>query len=451
MLTAEENRALTESGPNTSMGRLLRRFWQPALLIEELAERDGNPKIVRILGEELLAFRDSEGRVGLIDPVCPHRGANLLFGRNEACGLRCAYHGWKFDTSGRCIDMPTSFPDVAAKDQMRITAYPTAELGDTIWTYMGPSDKRPPLPRLEWTLVPPSHRYVSKKWQDCNWAQCVEGAIDTAHFSFAHMTFDKGANEPLDLARHLTNPLARMKFEHVRWIADDPRPIYKVAVHDAGLVLAGARRADGDNLYWRIAQFLMPNHAYAPNAFDGDVYSGQTFVPVTDTTCWIYTYAWHPGRPLTADERGTYRRGNGVHAAVDENYVPLRNKANSYLIDRGQQRTKSYMGIQGVSEQDACLQDSQGPIADRTREHLGPTDLGILHFRRAVLNAAQALAKGAEPKAASLPGAYTVRGGAQIAHRERDLPAVMTERFGRPDGHVGALYDDAELAHETRP
>jgi phthalate 4,5-dioxygenase oxygenase subunit len=168
MLTAEENKTLTQSGPGTSKGQLLRRFWQPVLLHQGLVDCDGDPKRVRTLGEDLLALRDSEGRVGLIDPVCPHRGASLYHGRNEACGLRCAYHGWKFDTSGRCVDMPTSYPDVAANDQMRITAYPTAEPGGVIWAYMGPTDKKPRPPRMEWTLVLPSHRFVSKKWQDCN-------------------------------------------------------------------------------------------------------------------------------------------------------------------------------------------------------------------------------------------------------------------------------------------
>ena len=437
MLSAADNQFLTESGPGTPMGTLLRRFWQPVLLIEELPDRDSDPKPVEILGEKLLAFRDTNGHVGLVDPVCPHRGASLFYGRNEDCGLRCSYHGWKFDVSGQCVDMPTSYPDVAAKDKMQIKSYPTEEWGGMIWAYMGPAEKKPALPRMEWTLVPPSHLYVSKKWQECNWVQCAEGAVDTAHFSFAHISFDKQADEPLDLAKHLANPLSRMAFEQVKWIADDPRPTYKVSAHDAGLVMGGGRLADGDNIYWRIAQYLMPNHAYAPNALPGEVYFGQTFVPVSDTSCWIYTYTWHPDRPLTEQERAMYRAGNGVHAEIDANYVPVRNKANNYLMDRSLQRTKSYLGIKGISEQDACLQDSQGPIADRTREHLGPTDLGILRLRRLLMEAARGLAEGHEPRAAAVPAAYNVRGGAIVTHKDKDLGTVMTERFGNPDGFVG--------------
>ena len=178
----------------------------------------------------------------------------------------------------------------------------------------------------------------------------------------------------------------------------------KISPHDAGLTIAGGRLTDSDNIYWRIAQFLMPVHAYAPSSMPGENIFGQTFVPVTDTNCWIYTYAWNPERPLTQAEREGYANGNGVMAVVDENYVPLRNKANDYLIDRKLQKTKSYTGIKGVSEQDAAVQDSQGPIADRTAEHLGPTDLGIMHFRKLVMDAARALQDGTAPAHARAPG-----------------------------------------------
>ncbi len=192
-----------------------------------------------------------------------------------------------------------------------------------------------------------------------------------------------------------------------------------------------------DNIYWRIAQYLMPVHSYAPSSMPGENIFGQTFVPVTDTNCWIYTYAWNPHRPLTQDERDGYRRGNGVMSVVDENYVPLRHKGNDYLIDRALQKTKSYTGIKGVSEQDAAVQDSQGPIADRTREHLGPTDLGILHFRKFVMDAARALQQGTEPEQVGRQHRYTVRSGACVTHKSKDLPEVMVERFGDVAGFVG--------------
>jgi phenylpropionate dioxygenase-like ring-hydroxylating dioxygenase large terminal subunit len=438
MLSREDNALLTQSDAGTPMGEVLRRFWLPVLLSEELPEPDGVPKRITVMGEPLLGFRDTEGRVGIIDQHCPHRGANLWLGRNEECGIRCVYHGWKFAVDGRCVDMPTSYPDLAAKDKIAIKAYPAREHGGMIWAYMGPRERMPELPAMEMALVPPSHRYVTKKWQDCNWVQAMEGSIDTAHFSFAHLTFDKGEAEDLDIARHLRSPISRMSFDHVRWIAEDPRPVIKVNAHDAGLTIAGGRIAADDNIYWRIAQFLMPVHAYAPSAMPGEPIFGQSFVPVTDTSCWIYTYAWNPDRPLTDAERASYRSGNGVIAEVDENYVPLRHKGNDYLIDRQLQKTRSYTGIKGVSEQDAAVQDSQGPIADRTREHLGPTDIGILHFRKLMLDTARDLQRGKEPPAAARADRYRVRAGARVTHKSKDLATVMVERFGDPTGFVGA-------------
>lgn len=190
MLSAEDNKLLTESAMGTPMGELLRRFWLPVLLSEELSEPDGTPVKITVMDETLLAFRDTEGRIGIIDQHCPHRGANLWLGRNEECGIRCVYHGWKYDIDGNCVDMPTSYPDLNAKDQIKIKSYPAREWGDMVWAYMGPkTEPLPELPDLEFATVPASHRYVSKKWQDCNWVQALEGSIDTAHFTFAHLTF----------------------------------------------------------------------------------------------------------------------------------------------------------------------------------------------------------------------------------------------------------------------
>ena len=287
-----------------------------------------------------------------------------------------------------------------------------------IWAYMGPAGEMPELPALEMALVPASHRYVTKKWQDCNWVQALEGSIDTAHFTFAHLSFEKEENEILDIKKHFVNPLTRVATDHMRWIAEDPRPVIKINPHEAGLTVAGGRLTGSDNIYWRIAQFLMPVHAYAPSSMPGENIFGQSFIPVTDTNCWIYTYAWNPERPLTQAERDGYDRGNGVMSVVDENYIPLRNKANDYLIDRKLQKTNSYTGIKGVSEQDAAVQDSQGPIADRTREHLGPTDLGIMHFRKLVMDAARALQQGEAPPHLAHQDRYAVRSGACVTTRQ---------------------------------
>jgi phenylpropionate dioxygenase-like ring-hydroxylating dioxygenase large terminal subunit len=431
MLSADDNELLTRTGAGTPMGTYFRRFWQPILLSQELPDPDGPPARVKVLGEDLVAFRDTEGRVGLVEPVCAHRGADLFFGRNEECGLRCAYHGWKFDVSGRCVDMPTMPPESRFRHTVRLAAYPTREWGDFVWAYLGPREHEPPLPDLEFALLPASHRFVSRKLQQCNWAQACEGALDTAHFSFLHMPV-WSAQDGIDAAVRRSS----VDQQRTQWMRDDPRPEFTVVGHDVGFVAGAARKAGGDDLYWRIAQFMLPNHALTPNAFPGENIHGQTWVPITDERCWVFCFTWNPDRPLTEDERRAFRAGRSVHAEVDERWVPLRNRDNDYLIDRQAQRHKTFTGIEGVSEQDAMIQDSQGLIADRTREHLGPTDVAIIEFRKLMLRGARELARGAEPAAAHVPTAYRRRGGSIVAPRSLSFADTMVRRFGDPLGRV---------------
>ena len=193
MLSREQNDMLTQTDPGTPMGEYFRRFWQPVALVEELREADGPPVRVNIMGEELVAFRDSDGKVGLIDARCPHRGAHMFFGRNEDCGLRCVYHGWKFDRHGKAMDLPNVPADSNLHKTVRTKAYPVREFGEIVWAYLGPAADRlpggqlPELPQLEFAILPPSQRYVTKQLFECNWAQIMEGDLDTAHFSFLHM------------------------------------------------------------------------------------------------------------------------------------------------------------------------------------------------------------------------------------------------------------------------
>jgi phenylpropionate dioxygenase-like ring-hydroxylating dioxygenase large terminal subunit len=431
MLSAEDNALLTRTGAGTPMGDLFRRFWQPVLLSQELPEPDGPPLRVKVFGEDLIAFRDSNGRVGLLDPVCPQRGANLFFGRNEQGGIRCAYHGFKFDVAGRCLDMPTMPPESRFRDKVRAGAYPAREWDDFVWAYFGPPEHEPPLPEVEFALMPPSHRFVSKKLQQCNWAQACEGAIDTAHFSFLHMPVWT-AQDGIDAAVRRSS----VDVERTRWMRDDPRPAFEVVPHDVGFVAGAARKADGNDLYWRIAQYMLPNHALTPNAFPGENIHSQTWVPITDELCWVFCATWNPDRPLTDAERAGFRAGRSVHAQVDARWVPLRNRDNDYLIDRVDQKLRTFTGIQGVSEQDAMIQDSQGVIADRTREHLGPTDIAVIEFRRLILRAARDLCAGVEPPAARNAAGYRVRGGSIVADRSLSFADTMIKRFGDPLGRV---------------
>lgn len=425
------------------MGAFLRRFWLPVLLSSELPEPDGPPKKLRVMGEDLLAFRDTQHRVGLIDPVCPHRGANLYYGRNEESGIRCAFHGLKFDVNGNCVDIPIA-PADTNKAKLGINAYPTREAGGYVWAYFGPREHMPELPEMEFTRLPESHVFVSKKWQDCNWVQCMEGALDTAHFSFLHMVTAQDEEQALEMLRHAAIGAQGEHNARIRWVRDDTMPTFEVRETDVGLTIGGARRADGEDLYWRIAQFMQPNHALVPSAFPGENYHGQTWVPVDDKHCWIYTYTWNPDRPLTEEEREQCRKGHTVHAEVDANYVPLRTKSNDYLIDREVQKHLSFTGIHGVSEQDAAIQDSQGEIADRTREHLFATDIGVVRFRRHLIQAVRDLAEhGREPKAATRPASFALRSGGWVTHRDKALREVMIERFGDEQGLVHGAEESA--------
>jgi phenylpropionate dioxygenase-like ring-hydroxylating dioxygenase large terminal subunit len=438
MLSAADNEMLTRTGPETPMGQFFRRFWQPVALSRELPESDGAPLRVNIMGEELVAFRNTKGIVGLVDSKCPHRGANLYFGRNEDCAIRCVFHGWKFDIEGKPVELPNVPPGSQYHKTLRLKAYPTREYGGIVWAYMGPSEPEskgiPEVPELEFGALPESHRYVTKKLQECNWAQSIEGALDTSHFSFLHMPAPGIASNE--------NPDAPADEKRLRWIRNDPMPQFSILEHDVGFVIGGARRADGEERYWRTTQFALPSHSTTPSTFPGETHFGYTWVPIDDYNCWIYTYAWNPDRPLTEEEHAKFKSGHGVVAEVDDKFIPIRNRSNEYLIDRQLQKHVNFTGVRGVAEQDAMIQDSQGRIADRTREHLSASDAAIARFRRAVLGGAKALLGGIEPGAPFKHESYKLRSGSWIAAEGVSFEQVMLERFGHPAGLVVSEKSD---------
>ena len=431
MLSAADNELLTRTDAGTAMGEYFRRFWQPVALSREVAEPDCPPIRAKVMGEDLIVFRDTQGRVGLIEPRCAHRGADLFFGRNEECGIRCIYHGWKYGVDGKCIELPIVPQGSAYRGKIAIKAYPTREFGELVWAYLGPRERMPEqLPELEFAMLPASHRYVTKRLQECNWAHSIEGALDTAHFSFLHM--------PAPSAKANTNPDAAADERRLRWLRNDPLPEFSIAEHEVGFVVGGSRRAEDEGYYWRLTQFMVPAHSVTPSALPGETYYAYTWVPITDEACWIYTYAWHPERSLSAEERAKYETGGfGQFAVLGPGFVPVRNRSNDYLIDREEQKHKSFTGVRGVAEQDAMAQASQGVIADRTREHLTPTDLGVVRFRRIMLDAAKSIAAGKEPEAPHLYKSYRLRAGGAVTHAA-SLEEVMKERFGDALGRASA-------------
>ena len=429
MLTTADNELLVRTGPATVMGEYFRRYWLPVALSREMPAPDSPPIRVKVMGEELVAFRDSNGRVGLIEPRCAHRGSSLFFGRNEECGLRCVHHGWKYDVEGKCIDMPNVEPDAGMRGKISIKAYPTREFGELVWAYLGPRERMLELPQLEHGVLPASQRYVTKRLQHCNWAQSMDGALDTAHFSFLHMPSPRRATN--------ADATAAADENRIRWLRNDPMPQFIIREHDVGFVVGGSRKADGEELYWRITQFMLPSHSITPSAMPGEVYYGYSWVPVDDESCWIYIYAWHPNRPISAEERAKFDKGGyGQFAELGPGYVPLRNRSNDYLIDREQQKHVSFTGIRGIAEQDTMAQESQGLIADRTREHLTSTDVAVVHFRRLMLREAKALRDGKEPAAAGRHESYCLRSGGAVLSAGLSFEQVMMQRFGSVTGKV---------------
>ncbi len=402
MLKREQNELLTRTGPGTPMGALFRRYWHPALLAHELPAPDCPPVRVRLLSERLIAFRDTDGRLGLIDEFCAHRGASLWFGRNEACGLRCPYHGWKYDVTGACLEVPSEPDESGFRDRIRLKSYPLVERGGVLWTYMGPPEHQPPLPAWEFAMVAGPQSYTSKRLQFSNWLQALEGGIDSSHVSFLHR--DGLLSDPLMKGSPGT-----------RYNLADARPVFEVVEQPAGLFIGVRRNAEQGAHYWRITPWCLPAFTMIPPRGDHPVH-GHFWVPIDDETSWAWSFDYHPTRPLTVAERSAMEQGKGIHTQVDPvTFIPLANRSNDYLMDRDAQRDgRLFSGVAGIAMQDASLQESMGSIADRTIEHLTTTDNGIIMARNVLLRVARALAdRGAAPPGTG-PEAQQIRSAAVI-------------------------------------
>jgi phthalate 4,5-dioxygenase oxygenase subunit len=415
MLSREENELLTRTAPGTAAGDYFRRFWLPALLASEVPGPDCPPVRLRILGEDLVAFRDTEGRVGLIDEFCPHRRASLFWGRNEECGLRCVYHGWKFDVSGACVDMPNEPPEYGFDNKVRIAAYPTREYGGIVWAYLGSSEQAPELPKLEWARVPASHRYISKRRQETNYLQAIEGGIDSSHSNFLHASVEAFRATPDYLEKVKNSANLRARYHLL-----DRAPRFIVKKTDYGLVIAVRRNAEEDTYYWRLTQFLLPSHTMIPYQKGLSIH-GHCWVPRDDETCWVWTISWNPEAPLSQEDWKAIREETFVHTGVNPVTMrPYRNQDNDYGIDRREQRNSSMTGIHGFAAQDQAMQESMGPIVDRTRERLGTSDTAIIAMRRLLLQEIRALQEKREPFAAHHGDVYWVRSASTVL--KRDVP-----------------------------
>jgi len=425
MLSREDNELLCKVGPGTPTGALLRQYWIPALMSSELPERDGAPVRVRLLGENLIAFRVTSGKIGLIQNHCPHRGASLFFGRNEEEGLRCVYHGWKYSCEGHCVDMPNEPEESNFKSKIHATAYPCVERNDIIWTYMGPRQTPPPLPDIEPNMLPRGEYQVQKVLRECNWFQGLEGDIDTSHLGFLHL----GAVKP-----EQTKPGT---FDYYN--VTDRAPKYEVVDTEFGTSYGAYRPAEADTYYWRIAHFLFPFFTMIPTGILGMQVLVRAWVPVDDNHIMFWSIAAPRSRVgngaaggaagLSADGRPVAAAGSragGFEFLPDSSdwtgkFRLAQNKDNDYLIDRDAQRTTSYTGIAGIHQQDQAVTESMGPIYDRTQEHLGSSDAMVIRTRRRVINAARALRDNATtPPGVDDPAVYRYRSGGVILPRDAE-------------------------------
>jgi phenylpropionate dioxygenase-like ring-hydroxylating dioxygenase large terminal subunit len=398
MLTREENESLCRVGPGTLMGNLMREYWVPALLSSEVPAPDSDPLRVLILGEQLIAFRDTPGQVGLIQNNCPHRGASLFFGRNEEAGLRCVYHGWKFSVDGTCVDMPNEPAESDFKQKVKAVAYPTRERGGIVWAYLGPRSTPPPLPSLEGNMLPEGEWQVSAIQRECNWFQGLEGDIDTSHFSFLHAgSMDVSTQQPGTFSYYM---LA------------DRAPRYSVVDTDFGTMYGAFRDTDDGRRYWRVANFLFPFWTMPPQGMLGHKITARGWVPMDDTHTMFYMSGPKFRRlpPPNGERSAALNRANeGAAPAGPWNRMQpntsdwlgrfrlIANASNDYMVDREKQRRNSGMddftGIQGIHLQDQAVTESEGPLYDRSTEHLASSDMMIIRARRRLLMAAHALAE----------------------------------------------------------
>ena len=418
MLTKEENQLITRTGPGTPMGNVIRAYWIPAAMSAELPSADCAPIRMRLLGENLIAFRTTSGEVGVVADACPHRGASLFFGRNEEEGLRCVYHGWKFDTAGNCLDMPSEPPESNFKAKVKAHAYPAQERSGMIWLYMGPRKVPPPLPEIVANMQPEDHYHIGAYSSECNWLQSLEGDYDTIHVSFLH----RGTTRFEDA--RMPDPAFDRYALKTRWAR------HFIKETEFGITSGNNRPAEEGTTYWRMAQYLYPFYAIPPASYTS--LGMIAVVPIDDENClrfhWSVKEPGARGRfggPGLAEVDGvtTSYHSDPSHNTSDwlGRFKLAGTARNDYYIDRAVQKEGrpdptgiAYSGIPGRG-QDGAMTESMGTVYQRDQEHLGVTDSGIIRMRRVMIRLAKAMRdEGKEPPAVDRPELYRVTSACAI-------------------------------------
>lgn len=382
MLSQKDNDYLCRVGPGTPMGALLRRYWTPITRSVDAPEPDGPPVRARLFGENFVVFRDTNGRVGVLDELCMHRGASLAVGRVEGCGIRCLYHGWKFAADGTIMETPNQ-PDSRFKEKLRAPAYPVREAGGLIWVYLGPPDKEPEFPNYSWMAERPAgetRRPPTRVGYRHNWIQGLEGVVDSSHVGILHQSEVQDAKDG--------------DYENVRIIQDkfptaDDAPTIEVRDTDFGFHYAAIRQTEtaADERYVRVTAFMLPFTASIP---PGN--SMLIWVPIDDYH--TVQYGAGDGTPLDEETERNVLRWLGLDQNVFDE--------DGYFIVPEQDRAamaagRSFSGYQGLITQDAVMTTSMGPMYDRSTEHVVPADAAVLRMRRLLIRAARTVAEGGDP------------------------------------------------------
>ncbi len=414
MLSREENELLCRIGPDTLMGKTMRRYWIPALLATEV-EAGGDPKRVRLLGEDLVAFRDRSGTVGLLDENCPHRGASLALARVEACGLRCLYHGWLIAADGRVLETPPEPDELGFRDKVRAKSYPVREAGGMIWAYMGPRGTEPPLTEFEFTTLPGEHVQIMKVLAECNYAQVIEGVIDSAHSNYLH-------SDSIKPAKNETSVYGKEMI--VDRPSNDGKPRIELKNTNYGFRYAAIRKPTVDpdkRKYVRVTLWMAPFYGMfpAPKGW-GNM---QAMVPIDDTHTMFYYFKYRYDAPITAQERVDHEIWSGFQMGVDivdpVTFRHRQSRENNWMQERERmQRGETWTGIRGVNMEDIAVEESMGAIFDRSKEHLGTSDIAVIRMRRLLIDSARALdERGEAPIGVAHPVDYR-----RLRAEERMLP-----------------------------
>lgn len=382
MITQQENDLLTHTGKGTPAGEMIRRYWQPVALVEELPQ-GGAPRPIKIMGEELALFRDDQGRPGLLGLHCSHRGTDLSYGRVENGGLRCLYHGWLYNIHGRCLEQPGEPNCGEHRDSIRHLSYPCREAGGAIFAYMGPGEA-PELPNYEFLTVAPERCYANKIFHECNYLQANEGNIDPVHLSYLHRFFE--------VPQSRYTGVRNTEDSHYSLVGRNLAPSIDVELTDFGVRIYTARTQPDGKVYLRVSYFVMPNLSAFPGQTGGEGYSVNWHVPIDDETHWKYTFVF--SRDATLDKAMIHR----ARSEVGPDYKLLRNRANRFNQDREEMKTKTFSGMgYGFQAHDLFATSSQGPVQDRTNEHVVSSDKPIIAARKMMEKAINDIREGRDP------------------------------------------------------